>query len=141
MSVFVLHIENARDAMAAAWRFACSFLELGKRVKVTVEEAKPKRSLEQNARMWAMLTDISRQVEWPVDGRLQKLTPEDWKTIMTAGLTKHQRVTQGIEGGFVMLGESTSRMSVGEMTDLIELMFAFGAEHGVRFLEPCGGWQ
>lgn len=141
MSVFVLHIDNARDAMAAAWRFACSFLELGKRVKVTVEEAKPKRSLEQNARMWAMLTDISRQVEWPVDGRLQKLPPEDWKTIMTAGLRKHQRVTQGIEGGFVLLGESTSRMSVGEMTDLIELMFAFGAEHGVSFLEPRGGWQ
>lgn len=141
MSVFFLRIDNARDAMAAAWRFACSFLELGKRVKVTVEEAKPKRTLEQNARMWAMLTDISRQVEWPVDGRLQKLTPEEWKTIFTAGLKRHQRVAQGLEGGFVMLGESTSRMRVGEMTDLIELMFAFGAEHGVRFLEPREGWQ
>ena len=136
MSVFILRPENARDRMAAAWKFACQFLELGRAAKVTIEEAKPTRSLEQNSRMWALLTDVSRQVEWPVDGKLQRLSPEDWKTILTAALTKGQRVAQGVDGGFVMLGTSTSRMKVGEMCELQDLIEAFGAERGVEWTDP-----
>jgi hypothetical protein len=86
--------------------------------------------------MWAMLTDVSHQVDWPVDGRMQRLEPWEWKVIFTAALKKHQRVAQGIDGGFVMLGESTSRMSVGDMADLIELIFAFGANHSVEWADP-----
>jgi hypothetical protein len=78
-----------------------------------------------------VLTDIARQVEWPVDGKLQRLEPEDWKDILSAGLRKTQRVAQGIEGGFVMMGQRTSRMTIGDMSELIELAYAFGAEHGV----------
>ena len=137
MTAFILRPDaTARDRMAAAWRFACQFLELGKSAKVVVSEAKPTRSLEQNSRLWALLTDIARQVEWPVDGKLQRLSPEDWKTILTAALTKGQRVAQGVDGGFVMLGASTSRMSVGEMIDLQTLIEAFGAERGVRWTDP-----
>jgi len=136
MTVFVLRPENARERMAAAWRFACQFLELGRAAKVTVEEAKPTRTLEQNSRLWALLTDVSRQVEWPVDGKMQKLAPEDWKDIFTAALTRGQRVAQGIEGGFVMLGGRTSRMSVGDMIELQTLIEAFGAERGVRWSDP-----
>ena len=132
MSVFVLRPDaHARDRMAAAWRFACQFLEVGKAVKVTVREAKPTRTLEQNSRLWALLTDVSRQVQWPVDGKLQFLSPDEWKTIFTAAHEKHQRVAQGIEGGFVMLGSSTSKMSIGDMIDLQEIISAFGAERGL----------
>lgn len=136
MTTFILRPENARDRMAAAWHFACQFLELGRSARVTVEEAKPTRSLEQNSRMWALLTDVSRQVEWPVDGKMQRLSPEDWKDIFTAALTRGQRVAQGIEGGFVMLGGRTSRMKVGEMCELQDLIEAFGAERGVEWTEP-----
>lgn len=137
MTAFILRPDaTARDRMAAVWRFACQFLELGQSAKVEVSEAKPTRSLEQNSRMWGLLTDIARQVEWPVDGKLQRLSPEDWKTILTAALTKGQRVAQGVDGGFVMLGSSTSRMSVGEMCDLQTLIEAFGSEHGVRWTDP-----
>jgi hypothetical protein len=136
VTVFVLRPENARERMAAAWRFACQFLELGRAAKITVEEAKPTRTLEQNSRMWALLTDVSRQVEWPVDGRLQRLSPAEWKDIFTAALRKGQRVAQGVDGGFVMLGASTSRMSVGEMCDLQTLIEAFGAERGVQWSDP-----
>ena len=136
MSVFILRPENAHGRMRAAWKFACQLLELGLSAKVTVEEAKPTRSLEQNSRMWALLTDVSRQVEWPVDGKLQRLSPEDWKDIFTAALRRGQRVAQGIEGGFVMLGCRTSRMKVGEMCELQDLIEAFGAERGVEWTEP-----
>lgn len=133
MTTFILRAENARDRMGSAWRFACQFLELGLAAKVTVEEAKPTRTLEQNSRMWALLTDVSRQVEWPVDGKMQRLSPAEWKDIFTAALRKGQRVAQGVDGGFVMLGTSTSRMSVGDMIELQTLIEAFGAERGVRW--------
>lgn len=91
------------------------------------------RSLDQNAKLWAMLGDISRQLEWPVDGRAQKLQPEDWKVILTAGVRKNQRVAAGVESGFVMLGESTSRMKKAEFIELLEFITWFGAERGVRW--------
>lgn len=131
MSTFVLDTNNARVRMAAVWQFACSVLQLGKPVKVTVEECTSTRSLEQNSKLWAVLTDISRQVDWYVDGKIQRLEPEEWKHVLTAGLKKHQRIAQGIEGGFVILGTRTSRMRVAEMAELIELALAFGAEHDV----------
>lgn len=52
---------------------------------------------------------------------------------MEAAHTQGQRVAQGLEGGFVMLGSRTSRMSVGDMIDLQTLIEAFGAEHGVQW--------
>jgi hypothetical protein len=133
MTSFVLRPANARERMAAAWHMACQWLELGKAVRVRVDEAKSTRTLEQNSKLWAVLSDISRQVEWFADGKLQKLDPEDWKHILSAGLKKHQRIAQGIDGGFVILGARTSRMSIGEMSELIELAHAFGAERGVRW--------
>jgi hypothetical protein len=78
-----------------------------------------------------MLHDISDQVDWYG----QKLTPEEWKDVLTAGLKK-QRAVPGIDGGFVILGAHTSTMSKGDLSELIELIAAFGAEHGVVWSEP-----
>lgn len=103
-------------------------------VVMSLTMARSRRSLEQNAKLWAMLTDISRQVEWY--GR--HLTSTDWKHVFTAALSK-QDVVPGIDGGFVVLGKSTSAMSSREMSDLIELMTAFGAERSVRFSAPEDG--
>ncbi|MDE1907266.1 MAG: recombination protein NinB, partial [Rhodospirillales bacterium] len=89
------------------------------------------RSLEANAKMWAMLTDISSQVEWYG----QRLCKEDFKTILTASLRK-QRAVPGIDiGTFVILGDRTSEMTKAEMSELIELAYAFGAERGVVWSE------
>lgn len=100
------------------------------------EHVGERRTSEQNDRMWAMLTDISQQVEWPVDGKLQKLIPEDWKHILSAGLKREQRVAQGVDGGFVILGQRTSKMTKRQLSDLLELIAAFGAERGVVWSEP-----
>jgi len=99
--------------------------------KMVVEVRKETRSLAQNALLWATLTDISKQVDWY--GR--KLTPEDWKHVFTASLTK-QEVVPGIDGGFVVLGKSTSQMTKAEMSELQELMQAFGTQQGVKFTAP-----
>ena len=90
------------------------------------------RSAQQNARMWSMLADVSRQVVW----HGQKLAAEDWKHIFSAALSK-QRVVPGLDGGWVVLGYHTSRMTVAEMADLMTLMEAFGSEQNVRFSAPA----
>jgi len=89
--------------------------------------------------MWAMLTDISRQVEW----YNQYLLPEEWKEMITAAL-KRQKVVPGIDGGFVVIGASTSKMSIKQMIDVIDFAYAFGAEHQVKWKEPelgIGEWK
>lgn len=131
-NVFILRQADARDRMVAAWNAVCQILQLGvAAVKITIEECKPTRTIEQNNKMWAMLEDIARQVQWHVDGKLQLIDKEDWKDILTAGLKKTQRVAAGIEGGFVMLGQRTRKMKIGEMIELIEFMYWFGAERKV----------
>ena len=96
-------------------------------------EVKPRtRSLEQNSRLWAALADISRQIQWPVNGVLMHLPPEDWKDIFTASLRGEMRFTVGTEGGQVLLGQRTSRMTVKEMSDLLELINSFAAKRGIE---------
>lgn len=95
---------------------------------MVVEIKERTRTLEQNSKMWAMLTEISQQVEWYG----KKLQPEDWKHIFSASL-KGQEAVPGLDGGFVVLGKATSSMSVAELRDMIELMHAFGAEKEVVF--------
>jgi len=94
-----------------------------------VEFREPKRSDEQNRKLWASLNDVSKQVEWYGT----KLPPEDWKDMFTASLRK-ARLVPGIDAGtFVPLGMRTSDMTKKEMSDLLELIMAFGAERGVTF--------
>ncbi len=88
-----------------------------------------KRSIDQNSKMWACLTDVATQVVWYGT----KLSADDWKDIFSASLRK-ARVVPGIDvGTYVPLGMRTSDMSKDELSALIELILAFGAEHGVTF--------
>lgn len=95
-------------------------------------EIRPRsRSIAQNDLLWSCLTDLSKQVQWSVNGNPERLSPEDWKDIMSASLHQEQRMAAGVRGGFVMLGKRTSRMTVAEMTELIEFIHVFGAEKDV----------
>ncbi len=87
----------------------------------------PTRSLESNAALWAMLNDISKQVCW--HGRM--LDSESWKHIFSSSMKK-QDVVPNLDGtGFVVMGISTSKMTKHEMSDLLEIISAFGAQRGV----------
>lgn len=100
-------------------------------VGTTVEFRAPRRSNDQNALMWSLLTQVSKHVEWYG----MKLSSEDWKDVLTASL-RRTRVVPGIDAGtFVPLGMRTSQMTKQELADLIELIYAFGAERGVPFRE------
>jgi len=89
------------------------------------------RTLEQNALMWAMLRDISKQVKW-FDNYY---SPEDWKDLISSAL-RGQRTAPGIEGGIVAFGERTSKMSKERLSELIEYLYYFGAEKEVKWSDP-----
>jgi hypothetical protein len=98
-----------------------------------VEFKSARRSVDQNALLWARLGEISRGVVWYG----QKLTAEDWKDVMTASLRK-ARVVPGLDAGsFVPLGMRTSDMTKEEMTALLDLIDAFAAEQGITFEEAA----
>jgi hypothetical protein len=88
----------------------------------------PKRSSDANARMWVLLGALADQVVW----HGQKLSAAEWKDMVTAAI-KRQKVIPGIDGGFVVLGTSTSAMSRAEMAELQDFIEAFGAQQGVDF--------
>jgi hypothetical protein len=96
--------------------------------RMTIEIRPETRSSAQNSRLWALLTDVSDQVDWYG----QKLTPEEWKNVFSASLKK-QKVVPGLDGGFVVMGQSTSKMTKAEMAEMQDLIEAFGADKGVIF--------
>lgn len=96
---------------------------------------KETRTKLQNDRMWPMLRDISKQVSWAVNGRSTLMDEYDWKDVFTAALKKHNRIAEGIDGGFVFLGMRTSRATKQELIDIIDLITAFGAERNVVWSE------
>jgi len=93
---------------------------------VTISE--PTRTLEQNAALWPLLEEISQQVLW----HGLRLTEKQWKDIFTATL-KGQQSVPNLEGnGFIILGQSSSKMSKKEFSDLLTLAQAFAAQHDVK---------
>lgn len=113
------------------WPAVKNWTLAGHRLVILVKN--PTRSVEQNRILWSILTDLSEQCLWAVDGAMVKLPPEDVKHILTAGLKRHQRMARGIDGGVVILGQSTSSMSVAEMSELITLGHAYGDQQGVQW--------
>lgn len=97
-------------------------------IQTVISEQLNKRTLPQNNIMWGMLGDISDQVRWYE----MKLTSDEWKDMFTASLKK-QKTVPGIDGGFVVIGAHTSKMTVSDMGDLITLMQSFGVEKNVKF--------
>jgi hypothetical protein len=99
-----------------------------------VEFKGPSRSLDQNSRFWAMLTDVA------VQGRVndRRFNTEDWKTMFMTAYAEER----GIEikhlpalnrAGMIPCGRSSSDLSVGEMSELMEWIAAWGAENGIKF--------
>jgi len=129
MNIVLHNAQQGHMALMGLWAQIKAHLMAGQQLVIEVKEKT--RSTEQNARMWALLTDVSRQVDWYG----QKLTPEEWKDVFSASLKK-QKAVPGLDGGFVILGQRTSKMSIREMADLMTLIEAFGADKGVRFSAP-----
>lgn len=91
-----------------------------------------KRSVPQNDRFWAMLTDVAMQAEHC--GR--KYTPEVWKILFMHGWQREVNLVPSLDGKQVVPLTRSSDLSREEMGELTEFIAAWGAENGVTFHEP-----
>lgn len=99
--------------------------------------AEPTRNLEQNAAQWPILQAFADNLVWPVNGRMESLTPDEWKDILTAAFRREStRVAMGLDGGMVMLGARTSTMSKREFSEWLEFLHATAVDRGIE-LEPA----
>ena len=93
---------------------------------VTIRPAR--RTLEQNAAFWAVLSDISRAKP---EGRAH--TPEVWKQLMMHACGHATQFEMGLNGQPFPVGFRSSRLSKAEMSDLIEFALAWGTDRGVEW--------
>ena len=100
-------------------------------IGTVIEFRQAKRTTEQNDLMWSLLGDISKQTDW----HGQKLSPDDWKLIFLHALNSEMRMVPALDGrGFVSLGHRSSKLTKAEMSDLLEVIYAFGATRGIEFI-------
>ena len=95
----------------------------------------PKRSTDQNAKMWAMLTDVSR-AKPVIDGRQRVHTRDVWKAIMMNGCGHAVQFETGVDGAPFPIGFSSSNLTKAQMSELIDYIAWFGNEYGVKWSEP-----
>lgn len=99
-----------------------------------VEFKASQRSMPQNDRMWAMLTDIQTHMERT---RGIKQSVNDWKCVFLSAWGKEVRFLPSLDGTSVVpVPLSSSDLSKDEMTDFIEFIFAEGGKRGVVFHDP-----
>ena len=97
---------------------------------VTIRE--PNRTLDQNAKLWAMLADI---VDAKPDGR--DMTADQWKGVFMDACGHKAEFVPHLDGpGFVCLGFKSSHLSKAQFAELIECIAEYGARHDVQWSEP-----
>ena len=109
--------EYARRLIAAAPDYAVVTVKAGD------------RTLDQNDKMWVMLTEISRAKP---EGR--KWTPETWKCAFMHSLGHQVQFAEGLDGsGPFPLGFRSSKLNKAQMSDLITVIQEYGDRHGVKW--------
>lgn len=99
-----------------------------------IEFKAAQRSTDQNSRMWAMLTDVAQQVEHM--GR--RYTPDQWKVLFMHACGREVQFLPALDGTtFIPWGQSSSDLSKHEMSELIDFIAAWGAEHSIQFHDPA----
>ncbi|MEM7468883.1 MAG: recombination protein NinB, partial [Pseudomonadota bacterium] len=117
------------DVLRSGFIFAKDAFEAGNGICVTVGKAESIRSLQQNALLWKILSCFSQQKTWIVNGEQKKLSPEDWKDVLSASFMGECRMCPNIAGtSMVILGVRTSKMRKEKMNEFIEFLQATAIE-------------
>lgn len=92
------------------------------------------RTLEQNAFQWPYLLGFSKQIQWPVNGEMVWLSPDEWKDILTAAFERetNPRLAAGFDGGVVMLGRRTSKYGKKQFAAWMEWLIAAASLKGIE---------
>lgn len=103
-------------------------------VQVTIGE--PKRTLAENALLHALITELAGKLEWAG----KKRDTETWKRLLVAAWMRAEgkpvEILPALDGnGVELIPVRTSRLGKRACADLIEFIYAWGAEQGVRWDE------
>lgn len=91
----------------------------------------PTRTLEQNAKLWPSLHDIS--VQYKHNGQYH--SPETWKVLHMHALGHESRFLNGLNGEVFPAGFSSSKLTVKEMSDLLSWIMSWGDQNGIKWSE------
>ena len=89
------------------------------------------RTNEQNAKMWAMISDVSRAKP---EGRTH--TADVWKCLFMQACGHAVQFEVGLDGNPFPIGFRSSHLTKAQMGDLIETIYEYGARHNVAWSEP-----
>ena len=122
--LFILAHQEARRRAIQAVQDAPD----GYMVRVT----EPTRTLDDNAAQWPILQAFSDQLEWPVNGKMVKMSPDEWKDVLTAAFMRETvRLAMGLDGGVVMVGQRTSKFTRSQWREWKAFLKATAADRGV----------
>lgn len=135
MKVTLHNAQTGHAAYTALWQQIKSHLMAGQKMVVEVKEMT--RSVEQNAKLHATLSDIARQVEWAGKHR----DVDTWKRLLTAAWLRARgesvEILPAVDGhGVDVVFRRTSSLTVKECAELLEFVQAWAAEQGVRLSAP-----
>lgn len=124
--------QQANHDINEAWSTIKPWLIAGHQFILSIKPEK--RSLDQNAKLHSMMSDISKQLEWAGAHR----NIETWKRLLTAAWCRakgeHVEMLPAIDGhGFDIVFRHTSKLTRSECSDLIEFIYAWATEKNVRF--------
>jgi hypothetical protein len=128
-------------------RLAESSFTSGEAYRLMVVEEKERerlhtrRTKEQNDKMWAMLAEFAEQAKHPYD--IRKFSDDEWKVLLMHAMGQDLRLLPSLDGQTVVpYGGRSSHMTIAQMTEFIEFMYAKGTEYGVKFSDQEGiTWQ
>lgn len=87
------------------------------------------RTQAQNRLMWPLIADIQNQVP-----EMSTYSADDIKLRFLNALGTELRFLPELEGaGMFPVGQKSSTLTKKQFTGLVELMFMFGAKHGVKW--------
>lgn len=117
-------------AKAVRWVQGCS-----DGTRVTFEG--PKRTLDQNAHLWPLLDDILRARPTHMGVTMNR---DLYKALFLHALGQEVQFIPALDGStMVPIGNSSSRLTKAQFSDLLELIYAWGAEKGVEFRSTRDG--
>lgn len=96
-------------------------------VGTRLEFKTPKRSIPQNDRLWLLLTEVARQLDW----HGSKYTPEEWKDFFMHAF-RGEKWMPAEDSGMVPIGRSTSQLGKDEFGEFMALIEAFCARHAIK---------
>lgn len=117
-------------ASASSRRDVCQLAQTAP-VGTVVTFKKATRTIPQNDRFWAMLTDVARQATH--NGR--RYPAETWKALFMQAHGYEVQFMMGLQGEPFPMGFRSSKLTKDQMTELMDFIEAWSAQNGVKLRE------